>query len=81
MTPIRWADNRSILAFRRGELPGRVFQIDATTGQQRLLRQLAPGDRAGVSQLINVVATPDAGTFAYSYQQILYDLYVVEGLK
>jgi eukaryotic-like serine/threonine-protein kinase len=81
MVPIRWADNRSILAFRRGELPGRVFQIDAATGRQRLLMQLAPGDRAGVLQLINVVATPDARSFAYSYQQILYDLYVVEGLN
>jgi hypothetical protein len=42
---------------------------------------LVPGDRAGVTQLLTVAATPDARTFAYSYQQVLYDLYVVEGLK
>jgi hypothetical protein len=81
MFPIRWADNHFILAFRTGELPGRVFQIDAYTGKARLLRQLVPGDRAGVTQLLTVAATPDARTFAYSYQQVLYDLYVVEGLK
>jgi WD40 repeat protein len=81
MFPIRWADNHSVLAFRTGELPGRLVQIDVASGQARLVKQLAPGDRAGVLQLQTVAATPDAGTIAYSYQQSLYDLYVVEGLK
>lgn len=81
MYPIRWADNHSILAFRRGELPGRVVQIDVADGKARLIRQLTPGDRAGVMQLLTVAATPDARTFAYSYQQVIYDLYVVDGLK
>jgi Tol biopolymer transport system component len=81
MYPIRWADNHSILAYRTGELPGRVFQIDVVSGKQRLVKELAPGDRAGVSQLTAVAATPDGRTFAYSYQQMLYDLYVVDGLK
>jgi hypothetical protein len=81
MVPIRWADNQSVLGFRTDELPARVFQIDVTTGKQRLVRELAPGDRAGVSQLQTVTATPNGRTFVYSYQQVLYDLYVVEGLR
>jgi dipeptidyl aminopeptidase/acylaminoacyl peptidase len=81
MLPIRWVDNSSVLAYRKGELPGRVFQIDVATGKQSLVKELAPGDRAGVSQIQTVAASADGRTFAYSYQQILYELYVVEGLK
>jgi serine/threonine protein kinase len=81
MIPVRWADNHSILAFQTAEIPARVFQIDVSTGKQKLIKTLAPGDRAGVNQLQTVAASPDGRTFAYSYQQILYDLYVVERLK
>jgi eukaryotic-like serine/threonine-protein kinase len=81
MAPIRWVDNHSILAYRSGELPGSVFQIDVVSGKQRLIKKLAPADRAGVSQLQNVAASSDGHTLAYSYQQVLYELFVVEGLK
>ena len=81
MLPIRWSDNHSILTYRRGELPGKVFQVDVVSGKQTLIKELTPGDRAGVSQVQIVAATPDGRTLAYSYQQALYELYVVEGLK
>lgn len=81
LLPIRWADNQSILAFTQGELPSRIFRIDTASGKSQLVRELVPGDLAGVSQLQTVVATPDARFFVYSYQQALYELYVVEGLK
>ena len=81
MVPIRWADSRSILTFRKGEMPARVFQIDVASGKQKVVRMLAPTDRAGVSQIQTVAGSPDGHTFAYSYQQVLYDLYVVEELR
>jgi prolyl oligopeptidase PreP (S9A serine peptidase family) len=81
MFPIRWTDSHTVVAFKTAELPARVFQIDVATGKQQLIKTLAPGDRAGVNQLQNVATSPDGHVFAYSYQQILYDLYVVEGLK
>src|SRR5712692_168887 len=81
MSPIRWTDNHSVLAYRTGELPSRLFQVDIASGKQRLVKTLAPGDRAGVSQLQAVAASPDGHTFAYSYQLVLYELYVVERLK
>ncbi len=81
MAPIRWADNHSVLAVRLGEMPGHVFQIDVASGKQRLVKELVPGDLAGVWQVQIVAATPDVRALAYSYQQALNDLYVVEGLK
>jgi len=81
MIPIRWIDNHTVLAFRTGEMPGAVYEIDAISEKQRIRKQLVPGDRGGVSQLTSVASSPDGKTIAYSYQQVLYDLYVVEGLK
>jgi eukaryotic-like serine/threonine-protein kinase len=81
MAPIRWTDNRSFLTYRRGELPSRVYRVDAFSGKQSFLKELVPGDRAGVTQIQLVAASPDGRTLAYSYQQALYELYVVEGLK
>jgi hypothetical protein len=77
---IRWSDNHSVLTYRRGELPGKVLQVEVLSGKQTLIRELVP-DRAGVSQVQIVGATPDGRTLAYSYLQALYELYVVEGLK
>jgi dipeptidyl aminopeptidase/acylaminoacyl peptidase len=81
MIPIRWTDDRTILAFRTGQMPASVYAIDTISGKQKVLKELVPGDRAGVSQLTSVASSPDGKTLAYSYQQVLYDLYVVEGLK
>jgi hypothetical protein len=81
MVPIRWIDNHTVTAFRTGEMPGVLYRIDTLSGKQSIMRQLAPGDRAGVSQLTSVASSPDGRTLAYSYQQVLYDLYVVEGLR
>jgi Tol biopolymer transport system component len=81
LVPIQWTDSHTLLAYRAGELPVRVFRIDANTGKQNLIRELAPGDRAGVSLVQTVAASPDGRIFAFSYQQALYELYVVEGLK
>jgi dipeptidyl aminopeptidase/acylaminoacyl peptidase len=79
--PIRWLDNQTILAAALGEMPTRVFQIDATTGKQKLFKEVEPGDRAGVYQVTSLAASPDGKTIVYSYHQAIYDLYVVEGLK
>jgi hypothetical protein len=79
--PIRWTDNHTVLAFRTDKLPAKLFLVDVLTGKQKLLQELIPGDRAGVSQIRAAVASADGRTVAYSYHQILYDLYVVEGLK
>jgi len=81
MLPIRWSDNHSVLTYRRGELPGKVLQVDVLSGKQTMIKELVPGDRAGVSQVQIVAATPDGRTLAYSYLQALYELYVVEALK
>ena len=80
--PVHWsADTKSLYAFRRGELPGRVFRIDPATGTRELWKELAPSDLTGAVEVQRVAMTPDASSYAYTYVRILSTLYVAEGLK
>jgi serine/threonine protein kinase/Tol biopolymer transport system component len=80
--PIRFSsDGKSLFGFRRGELPSNLYQLDLASGEKTLLRELMPPDPAGVVEIVWVVLTPDAGSYAYSYHRVLSDLFLVEGLR
>ena len=63
------------------EAPARVFKIDIATGRRELWKTIAPADRSGLVAIDNIVMTPDARSYAYSYQRILTNLEVAEGLR
>ena len=67
--------------FDPGELPARVFTVDIERGERRPVREIEPRDPVGVSGVDHVVITRDGQSYAYSYQQFLSDLFVVEGLR
>ncbi|MGH9576017.1 MAG: TolB family protein, partial [Terriglobales bacterium] len=80
--PINWsADGRSLLIYRPGELPARVFRLDLATGQRTLWRQLMPSDPAGVQTIGPILLTRDLKTCVYGYHRTLADLYLVEDLQ
>jgi Tol biopolymer transport system component len=81
-SPILWsADGQTLYVFIANEAPSQVFRIDIGTGRRNLWRTIAPADRSGLVQIDSVVMTPDARTYAYSYERILTELEVVEGLR
>jgi hypothetical protein len=57
-----------------------VEKIDVETGRATLWKELAPPDTTGMA-LRAVVMTPDAKYYAYSCQQYLATLYLVENLE
>src|SRR5262249_38880058 len=78
---IRWfGDGRSLFMYRRGSLPARVERVDVSTGARSLWRELSPSDPDGVTNVVRIRITPDGASCAYSYQRLLSDLYLVEGL-
>jgi eukaryotic-like serine/threonine-protein kinase len=80
--PIRFTeDGKALYVFRRGELPARVFRLDLETGAKETAAELMPADPAGVVEIVSVLLTPDASSYAYSYHRILSDLFLVEGLS
>ena len=80
--PILWsADGGSLYVYRSREAPARVFKVDVATGLREPWKTIAPADRSGLVAIDNIVMTPDARSYAYSYQRILTSLEVVEGLR
>jgi Tol biopolymer transport system component len=79
---VNWsADGGSLYVYRRFESPARIFKIDITTGRRELWKTIVPVDRAGLITIDNFVMTPDARAYAYSFQRVLTNLEVVEGLR
>jgi len=67
--------------FRRGEYPGKAYRLELTTGKRELWKELTPPDPAGISSLSPPSIASDGKTYAYSYNRILSDLFLAEGLK
>ncbi|MEP6994135.1 MAG: protein kinase [Acidobacteriota bacterium] len=81
-TPIGWAaDARSLYVYKRGLYPARVFLLDVISGKRELWKELTPPDPAGISNVAPPAIAGDGKTYAYSYNRILSDLFLAEGLK
>ena len=79
--PFQWASNsKALYVFRYATFPLQIYRVGVFTGIRTHIQDLIPTDRAGVSFLGDVVATPNASEFVYSYPQLLTTLYVVTGL-
>ena len=79
---LRWsADGRSVFAYRQGDLPGRIYRIDLTTGAEEVVRTLMPPDPTAIFRIHPVVVTADGRHYAYGATQNLSDLYVYSGLR
>ena len=80
--PAQWSpDGRRLFVFDPGEVPARLFTLDVERGERRLVREVEPRDPVGVTGISQVSITRDGQAYAYSYQQILSDLFLVEGLR
>ncbi|MDQ2979736.1 MAG: protein kinase [Acidobacteriota bacterium] len=81
-SPIGWtADGRSIYVYKRGLYPARIFRLEIATGKRELWKELTPPDPAGISNVAPPAIAADEKTYAYSYNRILSDLFLAEGLK
>jgi Tol biopolymer transport system component len=80
--PVRFGfDARYLYGLRRGEVPAQIFRLDLATGQKESIHELIPPDPAGIVEVVSVVLTADAASYAYSYHRILSDLFLVEGVR
>jgi hypothetical protein len=79
-----WAeDSTAVYAYQIGKdnpFPLKVFRVDLKTGKRQLQKIIAPGDQAGIA-VGAVRFTPDGKTYAYTADQGLAVLHVVDGLK
>jgi hypothetical protein len=76
-------DSNAFVAFQSGQgspFPETLYRVDRNTGKRDLLRQISPGDQAGASPG-NIRMSLDGKAYAYTLDQALAVLHLVEGLK
>ena len=77
---VQWsADGRSVLAYRRAEIPYRVDSVDLVSGKRKLFKELAPADRTGLLSLREIFVTDDQRSYAYTAYYQESSLFVSEG--
>jgi len=59
-------DGKSVLVYRRAELPCRLERVDIATGHRTLFKELAPADHAGLLSLREIFVTDDMRSYAYT---------------
>ena len=75
----QWSsDGRSVLVYRRAEIPCRLERVDVTTGERSLFMELAPDDRAGLLSIRGIFLTDDLRSFAYTTYYQVSSLFVSE---
>jgi serine/threonine protein kinase len=79
---IRWnADGQSVYVYRPANVPFRLERLDLASGRRVLVREVAPADRTGVLYGLGAALTDDTKSYAYSYQRMTSQLFVVEGAR
>jgi eukaryotic-like serine/threonine-protein kinase len=74
-------DNRTLFVGRVGELPLKVYRLNATSGARQLWKEVGPTDRTGADLLGEVRVLLDGRAYFYSYFRSLSELYVFRNLK
>jgi len=79
--PVQWSEDGQALFVRQLDIgPSiKIFRYELSTSQCRLLKELTPSDRVGLSAMFEVVMGRNERSYAYSYMRVLSELFVVDG--
>lgn len=80
--PVRWtAEPDAFYAWTRGRVPAHIYRFDLATRRKQPWRQITPMDPTGINAINTVALTPDGRTCVYTYDTLLSNLFLVEGLR
>lgn len=65
----------------RSAVPVKVFEVELASGKRKLWKELNPPDPAGINFIRTPHISADGKSYAYNYNRILSDLFLVDGLK
>jgi Tol biopolymer transport system component len=81
-SPVQWsAEGRSLYVSRVHRQVSQIFRVELLTGRRTLVHEVSARDWAGASWPFQLRITPDGKSYAYTFQRLLDDLFLVEGLK
>jgi len=87
MTPQDWLagvapDGKSVMVITNTDFMSQdIFRVDLATGRREFIKKIGPADPAGTLLFQNGSVSADGKSYAYSYDQLLGELYTVTGLK
>lgn len=74
--PVTWSPDGKWLYVRQGTVPVHVVKYNLATGEVKPWRDFLPNDPAGITDILNIVMTPDERTSVYSYYRQSSTLYL-----
>jgi Tol biopolymer transport system component len=75
-------DGKSVIVITNTDFVSEdISRVDLATGRRAFIKKIGPTDSAGTFLFQNGFVTPDGKYYAYSYNQLLGELYTVTGLK
>jgi Tol biopolymer transport system component len=75
------ADGRSFFAYRRFQIPWKVYRVNRETGTREFAREVIPMERAGRPLQFYMFLTPDGRNCAYTQILLFSELYAIDGVK
>ena len=79
---IRWnSDGRSLLVYRRAQVPARIERLDLSSGKRVLVKEIAPASKAGVINIRYIAFSEDERSYAYTFDRVLCRLASVTGMN
>ena len=80
--PLRWTPNGQFIYISQPhERTVDLWRLEVATGRREFWMQLPPGSGNAYVKSESVVVSPDARSYAYTYDEHSSDLYEVRGLK
>jgi Tol biopolymer transport system component len=77
---VQWAsDGRLLYVVRREEVPVKVWLLDPTTGNRRLVKEIVPAEPT--NSVWHFLITPDGQSYVCNFQRAFSNLYLVEGMR
>jgi eukaryotic-like serine/threonine-protein kinase len=78
---LRWKDGDNLYFAAAAGCHLRIYQLNWRTGASHNVRELMPGDQAGVFAMQSMLLTPDASTMVYGFARLLVNLQIVDGVR
>ncbi|MGO9126308.1 MAG: protein kinase domain-containing protein [Terriglobales bacterium] len=73
-------DSKSVYVYRPA-VPAMVYRVELSTGHRQLWKELNPPDPAGINFIRTPHISADGKAYAYNYNRVLSELFLVDGLK
>jgi eukaryotic-like serine/threonine-protein kinase len=73
-------DGKSVYVYRPA-VPAVVYRVELSTGRRQLWKELNPPDPAGINFIRTPHISADGKAYAYNYNRVLSELFLVDGLK